>query len=146
MALKHIIFTFETQIPVSVSPKQFHELQISQDLKILQLVCGAIQESKYCNNVLFVLDRVANENVQEDKTLFDHILNVRDIESIQLQYEDECVDAYFVPWNSAEETINSYQHSEILDDGSLLVNIAENVDEEELKYIRMLHKTNFQSS
>ena len=56
--------------------------------------------------------------------------------------EDEGVDAYFVPWNSEEETTNSYQHSEILDDGSLLVNIAEDVDEEELKYIRMLHKTN----
>ena len=146
MALKQIIFTFENQSPVTVSPNHFHELQVSQDLKVLQLVCGAIQESKYCNNVLFVLDRVANENVQEDKTLFDHILNVRDIESIQLQYEDEGVDAYFVPWNSDEETTNSYQHSEILDDGSLLVNIAENVDEEELKYIRMLHKTNFQSS
>lgn len=142
MALKQIILTFEAQHAVSVSPNHFHELQVSQDLKILQLVCGTIQESKYCNNVLFVLDRVANKNIEEGKALFDYILNVNDINTIQLQYEDECIDAYFVPWNSAEETTNSYQHSEILDDGSLLVNIAENIDEEELKYIRILHKTN----
>lgn len=142
MALKQIILTFEAQNSVSVSPNHFHELQVSQDLKILQLVCGTIQESKYCNNVLFVLDRVANKNIEEGKALFDYILNVNDINTIQLQYEDECIDAYFVPWNSAEETTNSYQHSEILDDGSLLVNIAENIDEEELKYIRILHKTN----
>ena len=134
--VKSVEITFENLDYVDIPAEYFGEFYISGiRTTIERLALNAILQRTKADHIEFELlaqvDDVLPELTQdlsfvrdEQSSLLRRIINRRDITSLELHYDDNSHDLFYVPWEDAEsETRNKLLQVKIVGNGNLLVNI-----------------------
>ena len=137
--VKSVEITFENLDYVDIPVEYFGEFRISGiRTTIERLALNAILQRTTADCVEFELlsqvDDVLPELTQdlsfvpdEQSSLLRRIVNRRDITSLDLHYDDTTTDQFYIPWeDDKSETYNKLLHTQVNNDGNLLVTIQRN--------------------